>query len=150
MVLTLPLSGHDSNEDPGRQFETRFVRASQSTSVEVLEFVYHVEYDSSIGSSIEISDLWDDEKMIRFSRQIGQVEFNFDSKSSEASQAFVKEIFNSRDVGLPRLFQLVQDHLLEIARGAHDQRREWLKEVLDENPNLPELDRVRAAFGKAP
>jgi hypothetical protein len=61
LVLTVPLSGHDSNENPGRQFETRFVGASQSTGVEMLEFAYHVEYSSGIGSSIQMSDLWDDD-----------------------------------------------------------------------------------------
>ena len=148
MVLTVPLSGHDGNENPGRQFETRFVHASQSAAGETLEFVYHVEYSSGIGSSIEMSDLWDDEKVVRFSRTIGQGEFEFDAKNSEGSQAFVKEIFRSSDVGLPRLFDLVEDHLLVIARGSHDRRWEWLKEVLEQNPYLDELARVRAAFTK--
>ena len=150
MVLTVPLSGHNNNENPGRQFETRFVRASRSAAGETLEFVYHVEYSPGIASSIEMSDLWDDEKIVRFSRPIGQGEFKFDAKNSEGSQAFVKEIFRSSDVGLPRLFDLVQDHLLAIARGPHDRRREWLKEMLEQNPYLDELARVRTAFAKAP
>lgn len=50
----------------------------------------------------------------------------------------------------PQLFQLLQNRLLEIARAAKDRNREWLKEVLEQNPNLPELARVRAAFAKAP
>ncbi|MDP8988549.1 MAG: hypothetical protein M3N41_00520 [Acidobacteriota bacterium] len=149
MVLTVPLSGHDNNENPGRQFETRFVRGSQSASGDILEFVYHVEYGSGIGSSIEMSDLWDDEKIVRFYRPIGQGEFKFDAKNPEGSQAFVKEIFRSSDVGLPRLFDLIQDHLLAIARGPHDRRWQWLKEMLEQNPYLDQLARVRAAFTKA-
>ena len=148
MVLTVPLSGHDGNENPGRQFETRFVRASRSDARETLEFVYHVGFSPGFGSSIAAS-LWDDEKIVRFSRPIGQVEFKFDAKNSEASQAFVKEIFSSIAVESPRLFELVQDHLLVIAGGQHDKNWEWLKEVLDQNPTLPELARVRAAFAKA-
>lgn len=66
MVLTVPLAGHNGNENPGRQFETRFVRASESAAGEKLEFVYRVEYSSGFGSSIEMSDLWDDEKVVRF------------------------------------------------------------------------------------
>jgi hypothetical protein len=149
MVLMVPLSGYDGNENPGRQFETRFVRASRSDARETLEFVYHVGFSPGFGSSIAAS-LWDDEKIVRFSRPIGQVEFKFDAKNSEASQAFVKEIFSSIAVESPRLFELVQDHLLVIAGGPHDKNWEWLKDVLEQNPTLPELARVRAAFAKAP
>jgi hypothetical protein len=149
MVLTMPISGHQANENPGRQFETRFVRASQSEAGETLEFVYHVEFSSGFGSSIE-GDLWGDEKVIRFSRPDGEGEFNFDPGKSEASEAFVRDIFSASEVGQPQLFDLVQDHLLEIARGPNDRRREWLKEVLEQNPDLAELARVRAAFAKAP
>jgi hypothetical protein len=150
MVLTVPRAGGQFNENPARQFETRFVRASRSGGRETLEFVYHVEYSSGIGSSIQLSDLWDDEKAVKFSRTTGQGEFEFDAKSSELSQDFVKDIFSSEDLGPPRLFQLVQDYLLQIARGPHNRRREWLKELLVQDPNLPELAPVRAAFAKAP
>ena len=149
MVLTVPLAGGQFNENPGRQFETRFIRASQLAGRETLEFLYHVEFIPGVGSSIN-SDLWGDEKVIRFSRPTGQGEFKFDAKSSEAPEAFVEDVFSSDDLGPPRLFQLIQDHLLVVARGPHDQRRSWLKEVLDENANLPELAPVRAALAKAP
>ncbi len=147
MVLTVPLSGHDGNENPGREFETRFVRARQSAGRETLEFVYHVEFGHGFGSSID-ADLWGDEKIIRFFRPNGQGEFKFDAKNSEASEAFVKKIFSSLNVGLPQLFELVHDHLLDIARGPNDRRREWLKDLLEKNPNVPELARVREAFAK--
>jgi hypothetical protein len=151
MILTAPLSGHDVNENPGRQFETRFVRASQSQTRETIEFVYHVEFSPGFGSSIdEAINLWGDENIIRFSRLVGQGEFKFDVKNSEASRTFVKEIYSEADVRLPRLFELVQDHLLVIARGPHDRNWDWLKEVLEQNPTLPELARVRAAFAMAP
>jgi len=149
MVLTVPSSGHDGNENPGRQFETRFVRASQTGSRETLEFLYHVGFSSGFGSSIDVGNLWDDEKDIRFSRTNGQGEFKFDSKNSEASEAFVRESFSSYGVDQARLFELVQDHLLEIARGPNDRRREWLKDLLEKNANLPQLARVREAFNKA-
>jgi hypothetical protein len=98
-----------------------------------------------------MSNLWDDEKLIRFSRTAGQGEFKFDAKNSEASEAFVNDIFTTNEeVSQRRIFQLIQNRLLEIARGPNDQRRRWLKEVLDENPNLPELAPVRAAFAKVP
>jgi hypothetical protein len=97
-----------------------------------------------------MSDLWDEERVVRFSRPIGQGEFKFDAKNPEGSQAFVTEIFRSSDVGLPRLFDLVQDHLLAIAHGPRDRRWDWLKEVLEQNPSLPALDRIRAAFNKTP
>ena len=150
LVLYVPLSGHEGNKNPGRKFETRFVRASQSGARETLEFVFHVKFSSGFGSSIQVSNLWDDEKVIRFSRPTGQGEFKLDAKNSEASEAFVEDIFSSDDLGPPRLFELVQDHLLVIARGPHDQRRKWLQEVLQQNPNLPELAPARAAFAKAP
>ena len=89
MVLSVPLSGHEGNENPGRYFETRFVRASQTEARETFEFVFHVEFRSSFGSSIQVSNLWDDEKVIRFSRPDGRGEFKFDSKNSEASKAFI-------------------------------------------------------------
>jgi hypothetical protein len=149
MVLTVPLSGHDGNENPGRQFETRFVRASQSGAREMLEFVYHVQFFPGFGSSIK-ANLWNDEKVVRFSRSTGQSEFKFDAKNSEASQAFVKEAFSSLNVGLPQLFELVQNHLLVTARGPHDKNWEWLKEMLEQNPTLPELASVRTVFAKAP
>ena len=148
MVLTLPLSGHYGNENPGREFETRFVRARQSAGRESLEFVYHVEFGPGFGSSTD-ADLWGEEKINRFSRPTGQGEFKFDAKNSEASEAFVMKIFNSLDVELPQLFEFVQDHLLEIARGPNDRRRDWLKEVLEQNPDLPQLARVREAFKTA-
>ncbi len=147
MVLTVPLAGGQFNENPARQFETRFIRGSQSGGRETLEFIYHVEFTPSFRSTID-TDLWRDEKVIRFSRATEQSEFKFDPRNSEASEAFVEDIFSSDDLGPPRLLELVQNHLLEIARGPHDRRREWLKEVLDQNPNLPELARVRAALAK--
>lgn len=149
MVLTVPLSGHDGNENPRREFETRFVRARQTDRREMLEFIYHVEFSSGFGSSIDVSNLWDEEKVIRFSRPDGQGEFKFDAKNSEASETFGNKIFSSLDVGVPQLFELVQDHFLQIARGPNDRRREWLKEVLEQNPALPQLARVREAFRKS-
>jgi hypothetical protein len=149
MVLTVPLSGHNLNANPARAFETRLVRASQSEGRETLEFIYQVDFDSGFGSSIDVDYLWDDEKAIRFSRPKGQGEFKFDAKNSEASEGFVKEIFTSNEVGQPRLFELVQDHLLEIARGPQNRRREWLKDLLEKNPDLPQLARVRDAFNNA-
>jgi len=148
MVLTLPISGHQVNENPGRQFETRFVRASQSEGRETLEFIYHVEFAPGFFSTVD-ANLWDDERVVRFSRLIGRGEFKFDSKNSKASQkAFVESIFSANELGPPRLLELIQDHLLVIAGGPHNRRREWLKEVLEQNPTLPELARVRAAFAK--
>jgi hypothetical protein len=150
MVLSVPLSGHEGNPNPGRYFESRFVRASRTETLETLEFVFHVEFRPSFGSSIQVSNLWDDEKLIRFSRTNGQGEFKFDSKKSEASEAFVDDIFTtSEEVNQPGIFRLIQNHLLAIANEPNNQRRRWLKEVLDENPNLPELVPVRAAFAKA-
>ncbi len=148
MVLTVPLAGDQFNENPARQFETRFIRGSQSGGRETLEFIYHVEFTPWFRSAID-TNLWGDEKVIGFSRPIGQGAFKFDAKNSEASDAYVKNIFSSLEAG-PQLYHLIRDHLLAIARGPHDRRWEWLKEVLDENPNLPELAPVRAAFAKAP
>lgn len=149
MVLTVPLAGGEFNENPTRQFETRFIRGNQSGGRETLEFIYHVEFTPSFRSTID-TDLWRDEKVIRFSRATGQAEFKFDPRNSEASKAFVEDIFSTDDLGPPRLLESVQTHLLDIARGPRDRRREWLKELLEQNPNLPELARVRAAFAKAP
>jgi hypothetical protein len=72
-VLTVPLSGHDVNQNPGRVFETRFVRASQAEGREILEFIYHVEFGRGFGSSIDVDSLWNDEKAIRFSRPSGEL-----------------------------------------------------------------------------
>jgi hypothetical protein len=149
MVLTVPLDGGQFNENPARQFETRFLRGSQSGGRETLEFIYHVEFRPSFRSSID-TDLWGEEKVIRFSRATGQSEFRFDPRNSEASETFVEDIFSSHELGPPRLFKSVQDRLLAIARGPNGPRRRWLKEVLDQNPNLPELASVRAAFAKLP
>jgi hypothetical protein len=148
-VLIVPLLGHDGNGELGRYFETRFVRARQLAGRETLEFIYHVEFRSGFGSAVAVGDLWNEEKIIRFSRPSGQGEFKFDAKNSEASEAFVKESFSSYGVDQPRLFELVQDRLLEIARGPRSRRREWLKDLLEMNPDLPELARVREAFSKA-
>ena len=147
MVLTVPLAGGQFNENPGRRFETRFIRATQSAGHETLEFLYHVEFIPGFGSSIS-SDLWGDENVIRFSRANGESEFKFDPKRSEVSEVFVNEIFSSNEIDQPRLLHLVQEHLLEIARGSHDRRRVWLKEILEQNPNLPKLAPVREAFAE--
>jgi hypothetical protein len=147
LVLTVPISGEQGNENPGRTFETRFVRARQSGRRETLEFLYHVEFFPGLGSTTD-PDLWDDERIIRFSRPSGQGEFKFDVKNSELSEAFVRKMFSSVKAG-PQRFEVLQDRLLAIARGPKDRNREWLKELLDENPNLPELAPVREAFGKA-
>jgi len=149
MVLTVPLSGYVGDEKPGRQYETRFVRASRSGARETLEFVYHVEFNSGFFSSVQVSNLWSDEKTVRFSRPAGQGEFKFDASKSEASEGFVSDIFSSLQIG-PRFFELIQDHLMEIARGPHDQRRDWLKELLEENSDVPQLARVREALQKTP
>ena len=149
MVLTLPISGDQVNENPARQFETRFVRANQSEGRETLEFIYHGEFAPGFGSTVD-ANLWDDEEVVRFSRPIGQVEFKFDSKNSKASLAFVENIFSSDELGPSRLLGLVQNHLVEIAQMPNDRRRGWLKEVLEQNPTLPELAQVCAAFAKAP
>ena len=125
------------------------MQARQSGGRETLEFVFHVEFFAGFGSSVN-GGLWGDETVIRFSRPNGEGEFKFDQQKSEASEAFVNGIFSSYEVGPPRLFDLVQDHLLEIAGKPHDRRREWLKEVLEQNPNLPELARVRTVFAKTP
>jgi hypothetical protein len=129
-----------------RQFETRFVRARQSEGTEILEFVYHVEF--AAGASTIDADLWGEEKVIKFSRSTGQGEFKFDAKNSEASEAFIEKIFSWNGIEPSLLFELIQDRLLMIARGPHNQRREWLKELLNDNADLPELDDIRAAFGK--
>ena len=151
MVLRVPLSGHEGNDNPGRYFETRLIRAKRAETTETLEFVFHVEFGSSLGSSIRVSNLWDEEKLIRFSRTAGQREFKFDARNSEASEAFVSDIFGTNEgVTHTRIFRLIQDRLLDIARGPNGQHRQWLKEMLDENPNLPELATVRAAFAKVP
>ncbi len=68
MVLSVPLSGHEGKENPGRYFESRFVRAIRTDTLETLEFVFHVEFKPGFGSPIQVSNLWDDEKLIRFSR----------------------------------------------------------------------------------
>jgi hypothetical protein len=73
MSLTVPLKGHQGNENPGRLFETRFVRESQSEGRETLEFIYHVEFGPGFGSTVD-ADLWGDEKVIRFSRPNGRVQ----------------------------------------------------------------------------
>jgi len=146
LVLNVPISGEQGNENPGRTFETRFVRARQSGGQETLEFLYHVDFFPGLGSTTD-PDLWD-EKIIRFSRLSGQGEFKFDAKNSELSEAFVSKMFNSVEAG-PQRFEVLQGRLLAIARGPKNRNREWLKELLDENPNLPELAPVRAAFGKA-
>jgi hypothetical protein len=146
MVLTVPLSGYQGNTTLVRQFETRFVRARQSEGTEILEFVYHVEF--AAGASTIDADLWGEEKVIKFSRSTGQGEFKFDAKNSEASEAFIEKIFSWNGIEPSLLFELIQDRLLMIARGPHNQRREWLKELLNDNADLPELDDIRAAFGK--
>jgi hypothetical protein len=148
MVLTVPVAGHQGNENPGRQFETRFVRASQSGGRETLEFLYHVGFFPGFGSTID-SDLWGDEKIIRFSRPSGQGEFKFDAKNSELSEAFVRKMFSSLEAG-PERFEILQDRLLKIARGPNDSDREWLKELLEQNSDVPQLARVRAAMEKSP
>lgn len=79
IVLAVPLSGTQGNENPGRQFETRFVRAGKSGSRETLEFIYHVVFFPGLVSSID-TDLWGDEKIIRFSRPTSPGEFNFDAR----------------------------------------------------------------------
>ena len=148
MVLTVPLAGHQGNENPGRKFETRFVRASQSGGRETLEFLYHVGFFPGFGSTID-ADLWDDEKTIQFSRPSGQGEFKFDVGKSESTEVYVKKMFSSLEAG-PQLFELIQDHLIEIARGPHDRHRKWLKELLEQNWDAPQLARVRLAFEKTP
>jgi hypothetical protein len=60
----------------------------------------------------------------------------------------VESIFSANELGLSRLLELVQGHLLEIAQRPNDRRREWLKELLEQNPNLLELARVRALLLK--
>jgi hypothetical protein len=150
MVLSVPLSGQESNENPGRYFETRFVRASRTDALETLEFAFHVEFKSSLGSSIRDSNLWDDEKLIRFSRTSDKGEFKFDPKNSEAAEAFLDIFSTTEEVTQPRIFRLIQNRLLEIARGPNDPRGPWLKEVLDKYPNLRELAPVRAAFAEVP
>jgi hypothetical protein len=100
MVLTVPLAGGQFNENPGRQFETRFVRASQSAGHETLEFLYHVEFIPGVGSSVS-ADLWGEEKVICFSRPNQEGEFRFDPIKSAASEAFVEDIFSSDDLGTP-------------------------------------------------
>jgi hypothetical protein len=149
-VLIVASSGHEGNQNLGRYFEARFVRGNQSDGRETLEFIYHGEFRSGFGSRIEVNNLWGDEKVIRFSRPNGQGEFKFDPKNSEASEVFIDDIFSAElEVTQPRLFRLVQDHLLEIARGPKDRRRAWLKEVLDSYADAPELARVREAFASA-
>jgi hypothetical protein len=150
LVLSVPLSGHESSQNPGRYFETRFVRASRTDTVETLEFVFHVEFRPSFGSSIRVSNLWDDEKLIRFSRSSDTGEFKFDSKNSEAAESFLDIFSTNEEVTQPRIFRLIQNHLLEIARAPNDYRRPWLKEVLDKHVNLQELAPVRATFAQAP
>ena len=147
MVLTVPFSGHQGNSILVRQFETRFVRGSQSEGRETLQFVYHVEFSAGFASTFD-ADLWGEEKFIQFSRPTGQGEFKFDAKNSEASEVFIKEIFNWSGIEPSLLFELIQDRLLMIARGPHNQNREWLNELLTDNADLPGLDQVRAAFGK--
>jgi hypothetical protein len=150
-VLFVPLSGHEGNANPGRYFETRFVKASRTDALETLDFVFRVAFRPSLLNSIQEITLWEDEKLVRFSRPTGQSEFKFDAKNSEASEAFVNDIFSlNEQVAQRRILRLIQDHLIEIARGPNDQRRRWLKEMLEQNPTLPELARVRAAFAKAP
>jgi hypothetical protein len=96
-----------------------------------------------------VSNLWDDEKVVRFSRPNGQSEFEFDVKNSEASEAFVNEMFNSDGSAQPHLFDLMQGHLLEIARGPQNRRREWLKGLIELYGDAPQLARVREAFNKS-
>jgi hypothetical protein len=146
MVLSVPLSGSEISQNPGRTFETRFVRASQSGGRETLEFVFHAEFNSGF-SPVHVNNLWDDEKVIQFSRPIGQGEFKFDSKNSEAPEAFLDIFSTSDEVPQPRIFKVIQNHLLQIASGPHNRRRGWLKELLDQNPTLPALAPVRAALG---
>jgi hypothetical protein len=148
MVLTVPLAGTQGNENPSRSFETRFVRASQSGDRETLEFVYHIVFGPGLSSTVD-SDLWEDEKFIRFSRPSGQGEFKFDAKNSELSEAFVRKMFSSLEAGSQR-FEILQDRLLGIARRPNDRDLDWLKELLEQNPNVPQLTRVRAAIGKTP
>lgn len=149
LVLTVPLSGYEVQVNPGRQFETRFVRASHSGVRETLEFLYHIEFVSGLGSSVD-TVLWHDEKFIRFSRTNGRGEFKFDSARSEASAAYVEQIFSPREAGNFQDIDAIQDHLLEIARGPNGPRREWLKELLDEYPDAVPLARARAALAKSP
>jgi len=149
MVLSMPRSGNEISQNPGRTFETRFTRASLSGGKETLEFVFHVEFSSGFGSSIQVNNLWDEEKLIRFSRTAGQAEFKFDAKNSEATEAFLDIFSTNEEVTRPRIFRLIRTHLLEIARGPNDPHRPWLKDLLEKYPNLRELAPVRTAFGKA-
>ena len=61
-VLRVPDSGYDIKTNPGISYETRFVRANQSGKSATLEFLYHLTVSPGFGSSVEHSDLFEEEK----------------------------------------------------------------------------------------
>lgn len=144
-VLTVPVLGHYVNENPGREFETRFIRARTSAAGVTLEFVYHVETSPGLGSNVLDTELWGEEKVVRFIQTDRKSEFRFTARGSEGSKEFVENVFSMEELG-PVRFRLFQDKLLAIAHDPRDKRRLWLKDLLDQNPDTPELLTVRRAY----
>ena len=154
-VLGVPSEGRMLNADPAREFETRFIRRETVGEIEMLKFVYSVKFFSGIrvGSSVDM-DLWQDERIVTFSRKEGQAAFQFDLQRSETAKEFVDFIFSFDDtVGLKedrtKYYRLLSDHLLEIARSPRDRRREWLRQLLERERDIPSLEPARKAFANA-
>lgn len=158
-VLSVRSEGQMVNGDPARGFETRFIRGETSGDVEMLKFVYSAEFFGGSGSgdaSIDIN-LWQDERIVTFSRKKGEATFQFDPRRSEMSKDYADFIF-SEDGGAvydspddqSKFYRLLTDHLLEIARNPHDRRREWLRQLLERKRDVSSLEPVRKAFANAP
>jgi hypothetical protein len=152
-VLRVPATGHQANNDPARSFETRFIRAETVAGIETLKFVYSVEFVSGYGSggaSIDTS-LWQDERIVTFSRSKGEVAFHFDPVRSQMAKEYADRIFSYDDFYGDEFgyYRLLSDRLLEIARNPHDRRREWLKQLLEREHDIPMLEPVRKVFANA-
>jgi len=150
-VLSIPSEGHMVNGDPARGFEIRFLRGETAGEIEMLKFVYSVDFFSGSGSggaSIDI-DLWQNEGVVTFSRPKGQAVFEFDPRRSEMSKEFVDFIFSYEGADEFKFYRLLSEHLLEIARNPRDRRREWLRQLLDRETSVPSLEPVRKAFANA-
>jgi hypothetical protein len=156
-VLRVPQSGHQANADPARDYSTRFVDGDFVHGVEILKFVYSAGFvsgSSSGGASIEI-DLWNDERVVAFSRPKGQTFFQFDRRRSETTKEFADFMLSEAGAvyDFPaersKFYRLLGDHLLEIARDPRDPRHEWLRQLLDRERDVPSLEPVRKAFANA-
>ena len=134
LVLTVQDHGADVNVHPHRRFKAMLLSAETAHGEDILTFLYYVAFhdpDLNLGAI----PLFDERRLVRFVRPIGEGVYKFDAAHSEITQAEIDTFFAVDTNPAPtQLLTFARASLLRIAHSGNAAQKHWLANYLTAAP----------------